>query len=239
VSSRRRQGLFALHLVVLLALLGQAHAEQPPSSIEIISAGAHPTASVVVRRVLDEMLQGKHLEQRLQGAHLSIVVVPRRSRLTDVPQFASLKGRRTFDGRPWEDVRGTGGLELPDGRVAVAIPEENIAGGDDVYPAHSVAVHELAHMLHDHVLTSGDRAAVEKAYRKHLQSGEPFLDAYAGANVREYFAQGANAYFDRYAGNEQRDARWLWQNDRPLYTALARVFGAPRRAIDDDDGDAF
>jgi hypothetical protein len=229
--------LLALCLVFVLAALGDARADEP-SSIEIVAVGAHPAAALVVQRVVREMRLADHLQQRLQRVHLDIVVVPRRSRLTDVPQFVSLRGRRTFDGRAWEDVRGTGGVELPDGRIAVAIPEENITGVDDAYPAHSVAVHELAHVLHDHVLTHGDRAAVWKAYRARLLSGGPFVDAYAGANVREYFAQGANAYFDRYAGAEERDARWLWRHDRALYAALARVFGPPRRAIA-DDGEAL
>ncbi len=214
-------------------LLAAARPEPEARGLEIVSTGAGATA-LVVQRVLDEMRLPPRLAERLRRLPLTIVVVPRRTRLTEMPQFASLRGRRTFDGRLWDDVRGTGGLALDDGRIAIAIPEENIAGGDDAYPAQSIAVHEIAHALHDHIVDSDQRDAVAKAYRARRDAGGPFVDAYAGANVREYFAQGANAYFDRWAGHERRDARWLWDHDRALYTVLARLFGPPRSAVDGD-----
>lgn len=199
--------------------------------VEVVAPGASPASVVAVRRLLREMRVDERLEDRLRNARLSIVVVPRKTPMTDVAQFASLRGRRTFDGRLWDHVRGTGGVRLPDGRVAVAIPEESIIPGkDDPYPALAVAVHELAHALHDRVLTDGDRRAVERAYRARLKAAGPFTDPYAGSNAREYFAQGANAFFGRAPfpqKGERRDAGWLYRHDRALYAALVHVFGPP------------
>ncbi len=200
-----------------------------PTAIPIIAVGADPSSITVVERLLAEMRVTPRLEPRLRRANLTLVVVPRRARLTELPQFASLRGRRTFDGRPWELVRGTGGVLLADGRFAVAVPEENVLFGraDDEYPALSIAVHEIAHALHDRVLDEADHQRIEEAFAARQQLGGPFVDPYAASNAREYFAQGVNAYFSRYAGFEVRDARWLFQNDRLLYAELAKVFGPP------------
>lgn len=227
VHARRR-----LTLVLALAALcvGLRPTAAPrPAPIPIIAAGAHPSSVVVIERLLAEMRVQARLDARLQRAQLTLVVVPRRAALTEVPQFASLRGRRTFDGRPWDQVRGTGGVLLPDGRYAVAVPEENVLFGweEDTYPALSIAVHEIAHALHDRVLDGGDLKRIDAAFAARTQRGGPFVDAYAASNAREYFAQGVNAYFGRHAGFEQRDARWLFHNDRELYAALARIFGPP------------
>lgn len=222
-----RFGLTALLVALCVGAGATEHA--PPISIPIISAGANPSSVVVIERLLAEMRVRSRLDARLKRANLTLVVVPRRAQLTELPQFASLRGRRTFDGRPWELVRGTGGVLLPDGSYAVAVPEENVLFGwaDDDYPALSIAVHEIAHALHDRVLDEADLGRIEAAFAERTQRGGPFVDAYAASNAREYFAQGVNAYFGRFAGHGDRDARWLFANDRPLYAALAKVFGPP------------
>jgi hypothetical protein len=201
----------------------------PRPVVDVIARGAHPASVDAVHVLLREMRVAPHLRERLKEARLAVVVVPRRTLLTEVPQFASLRGRRTFDGRLWDRVRGSGGVRLEDGRVAVAVPEENLFGyGDDPYPSLAIAVHEIAHAIHDRVLTAEDRRRVASAYRARIRAGGPFTDAYARSNVSEYFAQGANAFFGRYASRDGRDAAWLYAHDRELYAALVSVFGAPR-----------
>ncbi len=204
---------------------------QPAPAIDIIARGAHPASVHAVRSLLSEMRIAPRLRDRLRDARLSIIIVPRRVPLTDVPQFASLRGHRTFDGRLWDRVRGTGGVRLANGRVGVAIPEENLFGfADDAYPSLAIAVHEIAHAIHDRVLTDDDRRAVAAAYGARLRSGAPFTDAYARSNVREYFAEGANAFFGRWPNRAYRDASWLYAHDRALYAIMVHVFGPPRRA---------
>ena len=206
--------------------------ERPlPPAIDVIALGAHPAAVKAVRSLLSEMRVVPRLHQRLRDARLAIVIVPRRVSMTSLPQFASLHGRRTFDGRLWDRVRGTGGMRLPDGRVGVAVPEENLFGfGDDPYPSLAIAVHEIAHSIHDRVLDDDDKALVERAYQARVASGAPFADAYARSNAREYFAEGANAFFGRWPNRQYRDASWLYDHDRVLYAIMVHVFGAPRRA---------
>ena len=210
--------------------LGMAAPEAETSpAIEIVAKGAHPASVASVQELLSEMRVAPRLQERLREARLSIVIVPRRKLLTDMPQFASLRGTRTFDGRLWDRVRGTGGMKLKDGRVGVAIPEENLFGfPDDAYPSLAIAVHEIAHAIHDRVLTAADRKAVEQAFKARVKSGESFTDAYARSNVREYFAQGANAFFGRWPNRDYRDAAWLYDHDRALYAIMVRMFGSPR-----------
>jgi hypothetical protein len=228
VRARRRGRRFLLLVLLAGLCVGMSPAEPPPT-IPIVAVGANQSSIVVVERLLAEMRVSARLEPRLRRSKLTLVVVPRRALLTELPQFASLRGRRTFDGRPWEQVRGTGGVLLADGSFAVAVPEENVLFGwaDDAYPALSIAVHEIAHALHDRVLDEADHRRIEDAFAARRQLGGPFVDAYAASNAREYFAQGVNAYFGRYPGFEERDARWLFHNDRQLYAALAKVFGPP------------
>lgn len=228
VRARRRGRRFLLLVLLAGLCVGMSPAEPPPT-IPIVAVGANQSSIVVVERLLAEMRVSARLEPRLRRANLTLVVVPRRALLTELPQFASLRGRRTFDGRPWEQVRGTGGVLLADGSFAVAVPEENVLFGwaDDAYPALSIAVHEIAHALHDRVLDEADHRRIEDAFAARRQLGGPFVDAYAASNAREYFAQGVNAFFGRYPGFEERDARWLFHNDRQLYAALAKVFGPP------------
>lgn len=232
---RRWRGASRLRALGLVSLcsfvgLGMARSDPPPlPPVEVIAQGAHPASVDSVQRLLREMHVAPHLRERLRAARLSVVIVPRRVPLTEVPQFASLRGKKTFDGRRWDHVRGSGGMRLQNGRVAVAIPEENLFGwGDDPYPALAIAVHEIAHAIHDRVLTPEDRARVAVAYRSRLERGGPFTDGYARSNVSEYFAQGANAFFGRYPSRLGRDASWLYAHDRELYAALVRVFGPPR-----------
>lgn len=232
-ESRAKPGrMRRLGTVLLCSFVGLGMARSDPlprPPVEVIARGAHPASVGSVQGLLREMRVAPHLRERLRAARLAVVIVPRRVRLTDVPQFASLRGKSTFDGRRWDRVRGSGGMRLDDGRVAVAIPEENLFGwGDDPYPSLAIAVHELAHAIHDRVLTPDDRAHVAEAYRARLAEGGPFTDAYAKSNVSEYFAQGANAFFGRYPSRAGRDATWLYAHDRRLYAALVRVFGPPR-----------
>jgi hypothetical protein len=229
VSFQRARSLGTVLLCAFVAS-GMMPAQRPPCpAVEVIARGAHPASVDAVRALLHEMHLDARLQPRLREARLSIIIVPRRVALTDVPQFASLRGTRTFDGRPWDRVRGSGGTKLESGRIAVAIPEENLFGyGDDAYPSLAIAVHEIAHAIHDQVLTDVDRQEVRAAYQHRLAVGGPFPDAYARSNVSEYFAQGTNAFFGRYPSRAGRDATWLYAHDRELYTALVHVFGKPR-----------
>lgn len=105
-------------------------------------------------------------------------------RTTDAPSRESLRGRRTFDGRVWDDVRGIGGLHAATGIEAL---DEAASFGFDTL------AHEIAHQVHYYALAQVDRVRIRMLYRKAKAEGR-FLDYYAASNEAEYFGQGVEAF---------------------------------------------
>lgn len=105
-------------------------------------------------------------------------------RTTDAPARASLRGRRTFDGRVWDDVRGMGGLRAATGIESL---DEALQFGFDTL------AHELAHQAHLYAFSPAQRRRVRELYLAARERGE-FLDYYAASNEAEYFGQGVEAF---------------------------------------------
>lgn len=105
-------------------------------------------------------------------------------RTTDAPSRQGLRGKRTFDGRVWDDVRGIGGLHA--GTGIEALDEAANFGFDTL-------VHELTHQVHYYALGIGDRARITRLYEQ-ARDGQRCLDYYAASNEAEYFAQGVEAF---------------------------------------------
>ncbi|MEZ5966004.1 MAG: tetratricopeptide repeat protein [Planctomycetota bacterium] len=105
-------------------------------------------------------------------------------RTTDDEGRASLRGRRTFDGRVWDDVRGMGGL-----RAATGIESLD----DAAQFGFDTLAHELAHQVHLYTFTPVQRLRLRELYRAAQRRGA-FLDFYAASNEAEYFGQGVEAF---------------------------------------------
>ncbi len=106
-------------------------------------------------------------------------------RTTDAPSRAWLRGRRTFDGRVWDDVRGIGGLCAATGAEAL---DDARSGG------FQTLVHEVAHQVHLYALPQRQRSRITLLYQRAMREHRA-LDYYAESNEAEYFAQGVEAYF--------------------------------------------
>jgi tetratricopeptide (TPR) repeat protein len=106
-------------------------------------------------------------------------------RTTDAVSRVSLRGRRTFDGRVWDDVRGIGGLRAATGIEAL---DEAADFGFDTL------VHEIAHQVHLHGLEKRSiQVRIRELYQRALDEGR-CLDYYAATNYAEYFGQGVEAF---------------------------------------------
>jgi len=105
-------------------------------------------------------------------------------RTTDAASRASLRGRRTFDGRVWDDVRGVGGIQAATGIEAL---DDAASFGFDTL------AHEVAHQVHLHAFTPLQRARIRALYQQALAAGR-CLDYYAASNEAEYFGQGIEAF---------------------------------------------
>ena len=105
-------------------------------------------------------------------------------RTTDAEERASLRGRRTFDGRVWDDVRGVGGAHAATGIEAL---DEAATFGFDTF------THEVAHQVHYLALPLLQRRRITELYKRAIAEGR-CLDFYAASNEAEYFGQGAEAF---------------------------------------------
>ncbi len=105
-------------------------------------------------------------------------------RTTDQASRQRFRGRRTFDGRIWDDVRGMGGLRAATGIEAL----------DDVRRlGFDTLAHEIAHQIHLYVMNRSYRLRIRALYQQ-AEKESLFLDYYAGSNEAEYFAQGVEAF---------------------------------------------
>jgi hypothetical protein len=142
---------------VLLAPVTPALSATPDvfvNGVALRSYGAVEAAVTAAKNALLRQTARPDIAARLAARRVTIVIIPQNVRMTDLPEFASLRGQRTVDGRPWEDVRGVGGTPTRDGRIVVGISEEDLAKlPNDPYPVgFSVAEHEIAHVIQNYGL---------------------------------------------------------------------------------------
>lgn len=139
-------------------------------------------------------------------------------RTTDRDARANLRGKRTFDGRVWDDVRGVGGVQAATGIEAL---DDAAAFGFDTL------AHEVAHQVHFFTFTPLQRARIRSLYENALREGK-CLDFYAASNEAEYFGQGVEAFasFAKRPGSESTHGHTrfeLFQLDRDLHDFIAAI----------------
>lgn len=126
--------------------------------------------------ILQVELFNKGIARRLLDQNTSVVVIPRNKKMTDVVEFSSLAGTKTFDGRQWDEVRGSGGFKVPGKQqIYVAIAEENLTGKAATGPAagtswcyapgYSTSSHEMAHAIDQFGLDPADKKIVDDEYQ--------------------------------------------------------------------------
>lgn len=139
-------------------------------------------------------------------------------RTTDAESRASLRGRRTFDGRVWDDVRGVGGIQAATGIEAL---------DDAANFGFDTLAHEVAHQVHLFAFTPLQRVRIRALYQQALAAGR-CLDYYAASNEAEYFGQGIEAFVSlgKRPGGETTHGHTrfeLYEVDRELHDFIASV----------------
>jgi len=150
----------------------------------VIDPQSHARCKVEAMRVLCAMLsKNRTLAQQFNTAGVEVIVVPANRVMTDLPEFASLKGvdisQDSGTPRTWDPTRGVGGLTVErDGvqKMYVAITEENLLGtqvapevaavGGGCYEArYSTTSHEFAHGLHvSSAMTVEQKATITRCF---------------------------------------------------------------------------
>lgn len=221
------ESLFALRTAACMALRDASFqqvallAPPPETSVlpiaEFVPAyrGLSPKRRSVVERTaalfasrLDKLL-------RVGGRHDLLTEL---ERTTDDASREGLRGRRTFDGRVWDDVRGVGGLRAATGVEAL---DEAAAFGFDTF------AHEVAHQVHFFTFTPLERAKLRALY-KAAMTEDRCLDYYAASNEAEYFGQGVEAFVSlaKRPGGETTHGHTRWELKRvdpELYAFVAEV----------------
>jgi peptidoglycan hydrolase-like protein with peptidoglycan-binding domain len=204
-------------------------------------------------RILSAQLGGsKEFARRAIDSNIDVVIVPKDTLMTDLPQFAPLQGQKTFDGREWEKVRGVGNVSLG-GRMYTAMTEENLLGVDSTATfngqpvsgtyakGYSTSSHEYAHALHRNALSAAEKATVTAAYQATKAKGlakpddpDIWVDGregcYASKTEAEFFAQLSNAYLGTNAGNDpfvndpRHNGKDYVQSHEPAIFALFEKF---------------
>lgn len=146
-------------------------------------------------------------------------------RPSDLPGFADVIGRKTFDGRNYASIRGVGGLVTVSG---IEYLDQAALGG------FNTIAHEFAHQVHIAGLGKREVTEIHRLYERARREGR-VLDHYSAANEDEYFAQGYEAFIsDRKrpsAGVTGLHTRQeLLARDPELYRFLVRLTGKPQRA---------
>lgn len=199
------------------------------NGVTIENYGASPAAVAEAESIARREVTRPDLITAMANRKVTLVIIPADRKMTDLPEFASLRGQKTFDGRPWEGVRGSGGSSMPDGRIVIGVSEENLAHlpADPYGGKYSVGLHELAHSLQNYALPRADHQAVTDAYDARKAAGGPWTEAYGSSNEMEYFAQLTNAWFGVNNGIGNNGAAWVKANDPPMAGILQRIYGDP------------
>jgi hypothetical protein len=189
-------------------------------------------ALLVARDIVVHMLalpadvRAKLVENRARVAVMAVKEVA-----TDIPEHRDLY--EAFPETDWNvRTRGIGGTLA---RPATSCGEENLLGyPSDRYHGETILVHEFAHTIVALALSELDPsfvARLESAFRSSRQ-GNLWDDTYAATSPEEYWAEGAQDWFDanfesrRPNGihNHVNTRRELRRYDRRLYDLLAEVF---------------
>jgi hypothetical protein len=198
--------------------------------IQIVGSGASAKAVDECAAFVTQIIgKNKYAQKKMKDDKVTLVIIPHDKKMTDLPQFAALKGTNTFDGRLWDNVRGSGGMRAPDGSFAIGVPEENltaIAGAVDGYgPGYSVGMHEFTHAVHDEGLTAAQKTKITQLYAARQAAGGPWTEAYGSSNEHEYFAQCTNCYFGKNQGIGNNGKAWLRTNDPAMCDFLDDLYG--------------
>jgi len=166
-----------------------------------------------------------------------IMVVGAKEGITDLPEYQWMRPKEFWN----ERARGFGGAY---GKLRTSCAEENVLClPDDLYEEENVFIHEFAHTIHE-ALNLADKelkfhkkltAAYENALKKGLWRCA-YKEMYAVVNVREYWAEGVQSWFD---ANNQDNFKHNHVNTREELKAydpdLARLIAETLRLDKEND----
>ncbi|HSL34485.1 MAG TPA: peptidoglycan-binding domain-containing protein [Candidatus Limnocylindrales bacterium] len=215
--------------------------------VQVLGHGASDAAVAAARTAAIELFGDMRDPNRAQLLTTSVAldVIPHDKQLTDLPEYAHLKGTKTFDGRIWDTVRGIQTDIAGVHRFAVA--EEDlisVPGKAASYGSGFLAAHEGGHALQASSLTPAQITTLTTLYTTRLATSGPITPTtpasdktaiwlnpawYSAANKEEYFGNSVAAYLghpytDGDADKMMYNRSWLQTNDPGMYTLLETIY---------------
>ncbi len=217
-------------------------------TITVVGHGSSDAAVKAAQQIQDEEWKNMSDDalKTVQGMTVELHVIPADKKMTDLDEFKSLKGQKTFDGRIWDDVRGIN-IGKSGTKIQSAVGEETlvkIEGKPAGYALGFVASHESGHSLRSGFTPAMDAQLVLLYGQRIKDKGQPpqpksgdapddnTLDDwlaprwYTASNADEYLAQSVAAYFSHPYNDDDKDIAakytpdWLKTNDSGMYDFL-------------------
>jgi cyclophilin family peptidyl-prolyl cis-trans isomerase len=188
-----------------------------------VSDFAMREAAWIVRQMLTNRADILHA---MASNHVRLAVMAWNEFTTDVPEHSDLESKVYWDRR----ARGLGATPR---RPAVSCAEENLlCFPGDPYSSENICIHEFAHAIHEMGMSR-----IEPTFDKRLRAafqaamdGGLWKGTYAATNPMEYWAEGAQSWFDNNRENDSlhnhvNTRAELKEYDPALAKLCAEVFG--------------
>ena len=236
-NSTRRKDLaskFAFLLLLLFLVVVFCHGAYPADqkvvkedgieyrAAESVSDAAFKRAQFVVRQMTSK---SPKMLAKMASIGFKVEIIGKDQVLSDLPDYARLKGQKTRDGRDFDTgTRGVGGPRM------CSVGEENLLClRNQPYWKEDIFVHEFSHSMMIQ-MDAGDVQEIEAAYRNAVDKALYPKRVYMMANSGEYWAEGVQAWLgvtlrtDVNGGfNTQRKIR---DHDKALAAILEKVYGS-------------
>lgn len=182
------------------------------------------------RLIVNTMLrQLPDVRQKMAAEGFTIAIIGRAQVLSDLPEYARLRGQRTRDGRDFDTgTRGLGGERL------CSVGEENLLClARQNYWQEDVLVHEFAHSIKAN-LPKEVSDQIDAAYKHALENRLYPQATYIMRDSQEYWAEATQIWFGATVrtkvtgGINRRDK--LLEHDPVMSALLLSVYGEPSLA---------
>jgi hypothetical protein len=206
--------------------------------LPIVSSDKVPDAALLeAERIAKEMLKNlAAARKQMIKNKVRVAIMGKDEQTLDIPEHSDLQ--KAFPGTDWNKrARGLGATRE---RPAISAAEENLLKyPEDRYRGECIFIHEFSHAIADMGVAETDpkfNGELTDCYENAKKQGL-WKNTYAISNKSEYWAEGAQDYFDANKTADPpngihnqigtRDA--LKDYDPKLYALLDRVFNTPWR----------
>lgn len=153
---------------------------------ESVSDEAFKRAQFVVQQMTSRSPQ---IRERMIATGFMVEIIGKDQVLSDLPDYADLKGKKTQDGRDYDTgTRGLGGHKI------CSVGEENLLClRVQHYSQEDILAHEFAHSMMSH-MGPADVQKIETAYQNAVDKKLYPQGIYMMADSKEYWAEGVQAW---------------------------------------------